>query len=336
MVLGKGPPGGSWHRMDPNLRTLSLSAWMSLPGLDFNKWVELHPEKDADGDGAHLKSNQKTNEYSKCAELNHEQRVAATSNTSAATNNNATEIGDRCCRCLKNVENIVSDNQSTAAQSISSDNNNNTSSSNSNSDLFVNNSGSSKVTFDVEVSLHKNNTIGDQLVSLSKVPRRNLSVKRQISKEVQMRALVSRVAKYYEMYVQEMGLSKYLMNDTEVTAVLPLHGRAGGRYKNGRWLVFAKGAHKSHIFVCRNLILATGASDLANRLGLPDENNSQWVKHDLTQLEDALKNLSQQERSSKCWKMFIQLEVWVLRLYLRFNLPCNDIFNKSNDVLHTQ
>lgn len=38
VVLGKGKPGGSWHRMDPNLRTLSLSAWMSLPGLNFDDW----------------------------------------------------------------------------------------------------------------------------------------------------------------------------------------------------------------------------------------------------------------------------------------------------------
>lgn len=38
IVLGKGPAGGSWHRMDPNLRTLSLAAWMSLPGLDFKTW----------------------------------------------------------------------------------------------------------------------------------------------------------------------------------------------------------------------------------------------------------------------------------------------------------
>lgn len=38
MVLGKGKPGGSWHRMDPNLRTLSLSSWMSLPNLNFDEW----------------------------------------------------------------------------------------------------------------------------------------------------------------------------------------------------------------------------------------------------------------------------------------------------------
>lgn len=36
MVLGKGPPGGSWHRMDPHILTLSLGSWMALPGLEYH------------------------------------------------------------------------------------------------------------------------------------------------------------------------------------------------------------------------------------------------------------------------------------------------------------
>lgn len=34
-MLGKGPPGGSWHKMDPNILTLSLGSWMALPGLPY-------------------------------------------------------------------------------------------------------------------------------------------------------------------------------------------------------------------------------------------------------------------------------------------------------------
>lgn len=33
VVLGDGPPGGIWQRLDPELLTLSLSSWMELPGL---------------------------------------------------------------------------------------------------------------------------------------------------------------------------------------------------------------------------------------------------------------------------------------------------------------
>ncbi|XP_065168590.1 oxidative stress-induced growth inhibitor 1-like [Atheta coriaria] len=35
VVLGKGPPGGSWHSMDPDILTLSLGSWMSLPGMKY-------------------------------------------------------------------------------------------------------------------------------------------------------------------------------------------------------------------------------------------------------------------------------------------------------------
>lgn len=36
IVLGKGPPGGSWHKMDPYILSLSLGSWMALPGLPFH------------------------------------------------------------------------------------------------------------------------------------------------------------------------------------------------------------------------------------------------------------------------------------------------------------
>ncbi|XP_076267737.1 oxidative stress-induced growth inhibitor 1-like [Rhynchophorus ferrugineus] len=35
VVLGRGPPGGSWHRIDPDVLTLSLGSWMALPGIPF-------------------------------------------------------------------------------------------------------------------------------------------------------------------------------------------------------------------------------------------------------------------------------------------------------------
>lgn len=60
MVLGKGKPGGSWHRMDKNLRTLSLSTWMSLPNLSFDEW--LAQRNDADS----CQCNQNNNNSSAC------------------------------------------------------------------------------------------------------------------------------------------------------------------------------------------------------------------------------------------------------------------------------
>ncbi|KAG5336810.1 OSGI1 inhibitor, partial [Acromyrmex heyeri] len=41
VVLGKGQPGGAWQSMDPNVLTISLSRWMSLPDLDLRQWEKL-------------------------------------------------------------------------------------------------------------------------------------------------------------------------------------------------------------------------------------------------------------------------------------------------------
>ncbi|KAJ9593171.1 hypothetical protein L9F63_015268, partial [Diploptera punctata] len=42
IVLGKGPPGGSWQAMDGNVLTISLASWMELPGVDFRTWEMMH------------------------------------------------------------------------------------------------------------------------------------------------------------------------------------------------------------------------------------------------------------------------------------------------------
>ncbi|XP_011500139.1 PREDICTED: oxidative stress-induced growth inhibitor 2-like [Ceratosolen solmsi marchali] len=46
VLLGKGPSGGTWHALDPNVLTISLNRWMSLPGLDLRQWkVNLDAEE---------------------------------------------------------------------------------------------------------------------------------------------------------------------------------------------------------------------------------------------------------------------------------------------------
>ncbi|XP_031845012.2 oxidative stress-induced growth inhibitor 1 isoform X1 [Nomia melanderi] len=41
VVLGKSPPGGTWQSMDPNVLTISLNRWMSLPDLDIRQWETM-------------------------------------------------------------------------------------------------------------------------------------------------------------------------------------------------------------------------------------------------------------------------------------------------------
>lgn len=162
--------------MDPNLRTLSLAAWMSLPGSDFNEWDRRHSAAASDlvvGGVARC---------DKCTELR--EKFPATD----CENNNESEKGALCCKC----------------------------------------------------SAQKQLNLGDTTLTPTMVPRRNLSLKKQISKEVETRALISRVAEYYESYVEEMGLSKYFLNDAIVTCVCPIkmcRENFDGKYKDAKWIV---------------------------------------------------------------------------------------------------
>lgn len=38
VVLGKGPPGGAWHKMEGSILTISLGSWMELPNLSIREW----------------------------------------------------------------------------------------------------------------------------------------------------------------------------------------------------------------------------------------------------------------------------------------------------------
>ncbi|XP_052248107.1 oxidative stress-induced growth inhibitor 2-like isoform X1 [Dreissena polymorpha] len=46
MVLGKSKPGGSWQAMEGSMQTLSLSSWMELPNLPFQKWLKSNHSSD--------------------------------------------------------------------------------------------------------------------------------------------------------------------------------------------------------------------------------------------------------------------------------------------------
>lgn len=266
VVIGKGPAGGAWHRMDPNLRTLSVSAWMSLPGLDYNTWERSHPPKTETN--THTTTNNaiitQKESCAKCKELN-----AAHNQPSQTdfTNNNESETGALCCSCSK-----LMNKQKQYQHSL-------------------------KVTSD---------DVADSLLTTSSIPpRRNLSLRRENSKEVQTRALVSRVAEYYESYVSEMGLDKHFQNNSIVTSVMPLLNNdevecTNGKFKNARWTVcgFDRLTNKSFVYFCKNVVLANGSSDFANRLGIRGEGvATPWIKYELPHLESALVKLDDEQKS---------------------------------------
>ena len=164
--------------MDPNLRTLSLAAWMSLPGLDFTEWEKSHPA-----------TNESELSCDKCKELQSEKHQM-------------TKVSLPCNKCR-----------------------------------LYNSNGSNINAINRQNTIASYEDNGKTSVKLYP-PRRDLTLKRQISKEVETRALISRVAEYYECYVSEMGLEKYFMNDTIVTTVMPVNGKGMLEvYPEGRWVV---------------------------------------------------------------------------------------------------
>lgn len=303
LVLGRGPPGGSWHRMDPNLRTLSLAAWMSLPGLPYAEWEKHHPptvDSNDQSDGSPLSNNHpylppvgseegvkilKSNNHHG-ASINRNRKILIGS-SNVSSNRNFNDSCDRCselnrqqqpqhkvslmCNRCRNNNNALLENQNKNRQQNS-------------------------IAYE-----ERNGKVNIKLCP----PRRNLSLKRQLSKEVETRALISRVAQYYESYVEEMQLGKYFMNDTIVTTVLPLDfsavsGPVPEKLRNGRWIVsgFDRISNKQFTVVCQNLVMANGASDLANRLGVKGEGlEMPWVKYELPHLERALEKYDDDARS---------------------------------------
>lgn len=251
--------------MNPNLRTLSLSAWMSLPGLNFNTWC----------------ANQLLNKTMAKSEL-------ATDKTEAIENGHghadqhqkrSHEMNWWQCFSHRHHHNTHTENGLCT---------------NGDHDTAVTKSKTNNKLCDLEVTLTNGNTIDTQ-IRQTPVPRRNLSVRRQVSREVQTRALVSKVAEYYEYYVNEMSLERYFRNNTIVTAVRPFQSAIN---KNIRWLV--KGIQSNgapFAYACRNVVMANGASDLANHLGVTGENTNEWINHELPALVSMLETIPDTKRS---------------------------------------
>ncbi|XP_055594093.1 oxidative stress-induced growth inhibitor 2-like [Uranotaenia lowii] len=321
LVLGRGPPGGSWHRMDPNLRTLSLSAWMSLPGLPFADWEKTHPPTLDPTDlpsfvTTNNTSTSKSNTYHTYnnhsyltppagseegvkilksnnhhgASINRNRKILIGSSNSNASNYSNSN-SNRCDRCSE-LNRLQLHKVPLVCNRCRKNNNNNS--------ILLENQNNL-----LQDSIAYEERRGKVNVKLCP-PRRNLSLKRQLSKEVETRALISRVAQYYESYVEEMNLSRYFMKDTIVTTVLPLDFSVVSdpavpeKLKTGRWIVsgFNRITNKQFTLVCRNLVMANGASDLANRLGIRGEGlEMPWVKYELPHLERALERYDDDGRS---------------------------------------
>ncbi|XP_076173824.1 oxidative stress-induced growth inhibitor 1 isoform X2 [Ptiloglossa arizonensis] len=112
------------------------------------------------------------------------------------------------------------------------------------------------------------------------------------------RISIGTVAAYYKDYVRRKGLEKFFRCGTTVTSVRPVRvsnaDEADNRYG---WMVkgFENKTEKLFRYRCKQVVLATGTTDLSNRLGIPGEDSGfEWVTHDLNDLESRLDRLVDQ------------------------------------------
>nr|XP_003706174.1 PREDICTED: oxidative stress-induced growth inhibitor 2-like isoform X1 [Megachile rotundata]XP_012147401.1 PREDICTED: oxidative stress-induced growth inhibitor 2-like isoform X1 [Megachile rotundata]XP_012147402.1 PREDICTED: oxidative stress-induced growth inhibitor 2-like isoform X1 [Megachile rotundata]XP_012147403.1 PREDICTED: oxidative stress-induced growth inhibitor 2-like isoform X1 [Megachile rotundata]XP_012147405.1 PREDICTED: oxidative stress-induced growth inhibitor 2-like isoform len=114
------------------------------------------------------------------------------------------------------------------------------------------------------------------------------------------RISVGTVAAYYRDYVRRKGLERYFRCGTIVTSVRPVRGTHAN--ENYGWIVegYEKNTGKSFRYRCKRAVLATGTTDLSNRLGIHDEDlQPDWITHDLNDVESRLDRLIEQHHGDK-------------------------------------
>lgn len=174
---------------------------MSLPGLDFNEWDKRNPKDEEDS--------------TSLADIG-----VKDENDIGSRNTDGCE---KCSELRKKCE--INDHNGEGGDG----NNNNESETGA---LCC------KCSAKIQLNMQKFDTTSSD--DKPKVPRRNLTLKRQITREVETRALISRVAEYYESYVDEMNLTKYFLNDAIVTCVCPIkmcRDNFNGKFKGAKWIV---------------------------------------------------------------------------------------------------
>lgn len=129
------------------------------------------------------------------------------------------------------------------------------------------------------------------------------------------RASVSSVARYYYDYVHKQSLARFFQSGCVVTSVRPLDTsrsqntetidpETGVQYSEPQALWQVEGFDLSDsipfCYICRKVVLATGSTDVPNRLGIPGElANPTWVLHDLRSLEAAFDRLVDGEEGGR-------------------------------------
>ncbi|XP_075225208.1 oxidative stress-induced growth inhibitor 1-like isoform X2 [Lycorma delicatula] len=115
------------------------------------------------------------------------------------------------------------------------------------------------------------------------------------------RVSVAEVAAYYSDYLRINNISRHFRSGVVVTAVHQLDGKSlegvADELRSVQWNVegFDLSTGESFSYICQKIVLATGSTDLPNRLSVPGERNyPDWVFHDLVSFEHAIDVLAKE------------------------------------------
>ncbi|XP_026666840.1 oxidative stress-induced growth inhibitor 1-like isoform X2 [Ceratina calcarata] len=141
----------------------------------------------------------------------------------------------------------------------------------------------------------------EALIESEQFRRTNASDGEPYACKTASRVSVGTVAAYYRDYVRLKRLEQYFRCGTIVTSVRPSENRSNGRHDCHGWTVdgFEMQTGRPFRYRCKRVVLATGTTDLTNRLGVPGEDSHpDWVTHDLNELESKLDRLLDRQHGS--------------------------------------
>lgn len=307
IVLGKGPPGGSWHSMDPHILTLSLGSWMGLPGCPYTARDTAEKRAFASNVAAYYEqyvNKMELNEYFKSGVIvTNVQYIGPPINQKETTNNQN-----------KWVQRINSDCQTRTKLCVQPEKQEISCSWTSVLNKFLSKAQRkykmercNKRTRE-ECSPERNTTRESDLF-LEGIPEQKILENDAICNANYLprthKRHTSRSVSYEEetlnscdnnLLSRSLDQGSYLRNSLSLELS---NSNVPCNASKPMWLVEAFDLHSktSLTYTCNNLVLANGTSDLPNRLMMKKElkEDPHWLLHDLKSLEIELDLFMQED-----------------------------------------
>lgn len=319
-MIGKGPPGGSWHTMDPNILTLSLGSWMALPGHPYPHTDCSDSQRRATA-GSVAKYYEKYIKKMALTKYFHnglivlgveqicepqESKIVMCKNNQVKVEllipihkMNEVEIPRRKCSIIsainyirsrtkchkKTKETCVSRNCKRPRDNLSKH------------DLSPNRKIREISECDFRDCIQEQSVYNvNNILIHNDYSSKHFNCDYKLIRKEKMRSFSFSDESNCDNTIKEKHTSltninftsnEHLKNDVNILCECDSE-------QKDNWLVhtYDQNSGKSITYSCRNLVLANGASDLPNRLGLSAETyNLPWVLHDLRTLERQLDSL---------------------------------------------